>query len=250
MFLTTSDKIRIAADWYAVEKPKGYLVLTHMMPATKESWVDFANEAARRGYASIAIDLRGHGKSTGGPNGYKVFTDPDHQNGILDIDAACRFLIKKGAAPEEVAFVGASIGSNLSLQYVVEHPEFRSAVLLSPGLNYRGVDAVKLVPKLDSTHRVMLIASRDDSRVPGNAAMTEELFRLVLPNVYKKIVLYETGGHGTDMFKTDEEPDLTETILGFLEFKVPIPKKPSKLTPEKLKGIVDFVEGVDIDLDI
>ena len=72
MFLTASDNKKIAYDLYEVKNPKGWLILTHMMPATKESWQDFAGEAQKLGYESITIDLRGHGESDGGPDGYQA----------------------------------------------------------------------------------------------------------------------------------------------------------------------------------
>ena len=40
IFLSTKDNIKIAADLYEVENPAGWLVLVHMMPATKESWTE------------------------------------------------------------------------------------------------------------------------------------------------------------------------------------------------------------------
>ena len=65
MYLKTSDSINLCYEWRSVKNPKGYLVLLHMMPATKESWDTFAKKMQREGYASVAIDLRGHGESDG-----------------------------------------------------------------------------------------------------------------------------------------------------------------------------------------
>ena len=118
MFLKTSDGIKIAYDLYDVADPKGYIILAPMMPATKESWRDFANFTQKQGYSSIAIDLRGHGQSEGGPNGYENFSDNDHQKSIRDIEAAVEFLKNKGARPDRIILVGASIGANLSLKYL------------------------------------------------------------------------------------------------------------------------------------
>ena len=42
MFFTTKDNVKIAYKLYEVSQPKGYLLLAHMMPATKESWDEFA----------------------------------------------------------------------------------------------------------------------------------------------------------------------------------------------------------------
>ena len=92
MFLNTSDNKKIAANLYKVENPKGWLILVHIMPATKESWKDFANEAQKIGYESLAIDLRGHGESEGGPDGYQKFSDVEHLNSIHVLEASWEFL--------------------------------------------------------------------------------------------------------------------------------------------------------------
>src|SRR3989338_6181878 len=144
IFLTTKDGVKIAANLYPAESPKGWIVFSHMMPAVKESWNDLAEEFCGAGHESIAIDLRGHGESVSSglarELNYRNFSEEDHQKSILDLEATADFLIKeREAAAGKISFVGASIGANLSLQYISEHPEFKTAVLLSPGLDYRGV---------------------------------------------------------------------------------------------------------------
>lgn len=118
MFLKTIDNKKIAANLYKVENPKGWLILIHMMPAAKESWKKFAEEMRESGYESLAIDLRGHGESEGGPDGYQKFSDEEHQNGIYDLEAAWEFLKSAGAKPEKTALIGASIGANLALEFI------------------------------------------------------------------------------------------------------------------------------------
>lgn len=210
----TSDGVNIAYDLYEVDSPKAYLVFVHMMPATKESWKDFAAKAQSEGYYGIAIDLRGHGNSDGGPSGYQNFSDEEHQKSMLDLQAAADLLKEKGATNDKIYFVGASIGANLSLQYLAENPGFRKAVLLSPGLNYRGIEALPLVKKLSVNESVMYVTSRDDD---NNVEMTQELYNATPKLVKKELVVYETGGHGTSMFAAPGEPDLSEAILKFLK---------------------------------
>ena len=59
IFLITKDEVKIAANLYPAESPKGWIVFSHMMPAVKESWNDLAEIFCGAGYESIAIDLRG-----------------------------------------------------------------------------------------------------------------------------------------------------------------------------------------------
>ena len=153
--LTAKDGIKIIADVYEKNNAIGWLVLVHMMPATKESWQDFAPEAQEAGYGSIAIDLRGHGESDGGPDGFLKFSDKEHQNSIFDLEAGVKYLIEeKKAIAEKIYFIGVSIGANLALQYIAENQEFRKAVLLSAGLDYRGIKTEPLVKNLKAGQKV------------------------------------------------------------------------------------------------
>jgi alpha-beta hydrolase superfamily lysophospholipase len=215
MFLKTSDNIKISADWRGAGNPKGYLVLLHMMPATKNSWNNFADFMIERDYSSLAIDLRGHGESSGGPEGYKFYLDYDHQQSVLDVEAAVDFLKKQGAKPANTIFVGASFGANLALEYVATHNNFRKVIMLSGGLNYVGINAESFLKQLTPSHEVMLVSARDDERVHGNAEMNQKLSILIPVGVKKEIIIYETGGHGTDMF--EQHPELMEKILKFVE---------------------------------
>ena len=211
--LTTKDGKSIAALYYGVPAPKGWMVYSHMMPATKESWKELAEYLQAAGYAGLAIDLRGHGESDGGPNGYKNFSDAEHAASIYDLEAAAAFLSKAGAMPAKMVFAGASIGANLSLKYISIHPECKTAIVLSAGLNYRGIATLPPVKSLKSDQRVFFAASRDD----GNSAEENQALYDALPGgATKKIELYATGGHGTSLFAS--HPELTELIKKFIAF--------------------------------
>ena len=220
IFLTTEDGVKIAANLYLAESPKGWIVFSHMMPAVKESWNDLAEIFYGAGHESIAIDLRGHGESVSGgfasKLNYQNFSDAEHQKSILDFEAAAYFLIKeRKAAADKVAFIGASIGANLSLQYISEHSEFKTAILLSPGLDYRGVKTEPLARNLKAGQKVFFVSAKDDVRSGGdNAEENQKLYDLIPAGAEKKIKIYETGGHGTDIFK--KHPELAELVKDFI----------------------------------
>lgn len=211
--LKTKDGLNIAADLYSPTEPRNWLILIHMMPATKESWRDFAETLMQLDYESLAIDLRGHGESDGGPDGYKKFPDSEHQKSILDLEAAVDYLVKeRGATPDKVSFIGASIGANLSLEYLSEHSELKTAALLSAGLDYHEIRTEPMVKKLEAGQRVFFVSSEDDG---SNAGENQKLYDLTLAGVEKEIKIYETGGHGTDMLDA-HQPGLQNLIINFL----------------------------------
>ena len=115
--LKTFDGIDLAADYYEAKKPIMAAVYAHMMPAAKESWRDLAEYLAQNGISGLAIDLRGHGQSTLGPDGYKSFKPADHQESTFDLSAAAEFLHSLGHSfkHEKIIFIGASIGANSTI---------------------------------------------------------------------------------------------------------------------------------------
>ncbi len=141
--LTATDGTHLVATYYPVEqsKPPG-LVLIHMSGSNRQSWSRFAQDAQRDGIASIAIDLRGHGDSTTDRRlDYRNFMTSDWSKTLNDIDAAKHALLANGINPENIARVGADIGANLALRYAVDHTDIQAVVMLSPGLNYHGINA-------------------------------------------------------------------------------------------------------------
>lgn len=209
--LKTLDGIDIAGDFYDVPEPKGGVLFLHMMPATRESWDELAMRFAKEGYLALAVDLRGHGESEGGPEGYKKFSDEDHQKSILDVDAAVKYLLAKGVSAGQIVLLGASIGANLALKYIADHPDFKTAIMLSAGSNYRGVMTVPAAEGLRAGARVFFVTSRDDD---GNSDDTQKIFAAIPKDVEKRLHIYEHAGHGTTML--EKEKGLSNLIFEFV----------------------------------
>ncbi|MCP6720223.1 MAG: alpha/beta fold hydrolase [Patescibacteria group bacterium] len=214
--LKTSDGVEIIGDYYTGLGSRGVLLL-HMMPTTRVSWRGFAPKLVEHGYHALAIDLRGHGESANGPENYKSFSDKEHQASIHDVESGVQFLKEKGTVDGELVIVGASIGANLALWYASDHTEIKQIVLLSPGLNYKGIETKPLIRRLEVGQGVFFASSEDDERSNGiNADMNRELHKLIPQGVEKKLVIYQAVGHGTDMFGK-EKPDLESEILEWIK---------------------------------
>lgn len=209
--LRAQDGVILTADYYPGSLSRGAL-LVHMMPADRTSWRDFALQLQKENYHLLAIDLRGHGESSGGPSEYQNFSDEEHQKSILDLVAGAEFLRGKGV--ENLSLVGASIGANLVLQFIAEHSEVKNGVLLSPGLNYRGIEAMLLMAKLQPGQRVLLVGSENDPQ--SKSAVLHTLSSNAAEGVASRVILYKHAGHGTDMLGK-ESPDLAEEILNWLK---------------------------------
>lgn len=208
--LITEDNIRLSGLLWNAQSRFSVLLL-HMMPATKESWTDLANRLFHRGFNVLAIDFRGHGNSDGGS--YKSFTDEQHQQYILDTQAAIEWLREK-YPKTTVDLAGASIGANIAIQYMADHVEIAKGVALSAGMNYHGVHAGELVENLHVDQEVLYVASHDDMRSGGSdcGVMAEQLAQKTAAR--SKTIIYDSGGHGTDMWLN--HPELLDKIVSFL----------------------------------
>jgi len=202
---TTEDGVLIVGD-YIESGSKNAVLLLHMLPSDRRSWFPIEEDLWRLGYQVLAIDLRGHGESTRQGTktlDYKKFSDEQHQQSIKDVEAAINFLKEKSA--KNFAVIGASIGANLALTYGIGDSSVKTAILLSPGLDYRGVGTEKPAANFDNP--LLIVASDDDdyslesSRRLAEIASNAEL--KTLRNV----------GHGTQMFSSAE---LKPLILDWL----------------------------------
>jgi len=205
----TSDGVTIVGDYYEGGSEKAVLLL-HMMPSTRASWVSFANQLVADGFSALAIDLRGHGESIVGSLGtldYNNFSDAEHQASIRDVEAAADYL--KGRGIREIAIVGASIGANLAFFYAASHPEIHSVILLSPGLDYRGINTEAVAGQLTDRLRIFFLASQEDEY---SAASTQELHDKV--RAKKKIEIFHDAGHGTTIL--ERKPEYLKILADWL----------------------------------
>lgn len=206
IILTTQDGIELAGIYRSSGQEK-LAILLHMMPATKESWEAIAEKLLERGYASLAIDMRGHGESTmGGTLDYKQFNEQQQQAKRLDVEAALDWARAQGFDETHTILIGASIGANLAVRALAEHPNLPLAIALSPGLNYRGVTTDDAIKHIRPTQRVVLVASDDDDRPSWDSV--HELHRL---NPSTVLIERHGLGHGTNM--TDGDPSLVQEII-------------------------------------
>lgn len=213
--ITTEDGKKIVGNYYQPsEEIKGWVLYLHMMPATKESYSELASRLQMVKYVGLAIDLRGHGESQDGPDGYKKYSLKETMNSIKDIVAAIDFLKKQGASLNQIYIVGASIGANLAIEYASQYNEIKKIVALSPGTNYYGIKAGELVKNFNANQKLFIVGSKDDTNVPGDDLQIQKISKNYPYKDNIIVNIYETGGHGTDILKSN--PDVEDNIVEFL----------------------------------
>jgi len=200
-FIKTTDDVKISANFFPAESTKG-VILLHMLNKGKNDWNEFASVLTSNGFNVIAIDLRGHGMSD---LNWKQFSDVEFSRSVLDVEVAMSYLQEKGIT--EVGIIGASIGANIALKYAAQDKDVKSIILLSPSLNYRGIETLENVRNYDRA--IFIVTSKEDTQSADDSLILHET-----ATGKKKFMLYENAGHGTNMFVEDT---LSELILSWLK---------------------------------
>jgi len=136
----TEDGVKIFADYYKGkgEKPPA-VILLHMRGVDRKSWNPVIDGIVEKGYTVLALDMRGHGKST--KKGEETLNHEDFgtEGGPpwweckKDVLAAREFLIGKGIDKDKIAVIGASVGCTIGVYYAADdRTGVKGLILLSP----------------------------------------------------------------------------------------------------------------------
>ena len=178
------------------------VILLHMLGDDRTVWgeVGLAADLVAAGYAVLVVDMRGHGETGGAPD----WTLAADDLGRVWDDFTARDTVDKG----RTAVVGASIGANMALRLGADRPDVGAVVLLSPGLDYRGVTTADQLA-VYGDRPLLLVASEDD------AYSVDSVRALAEAANGAEVQMFENAGHGTNMFAA--EPELAALIIGWLD---------------------------------
>jgi pimeloyl-ACP methyl ester carboxylesterase len=220
----TDDGVSIVGTYYApssgLKDSTPTIILLHMLGKDRSTWNTFASALSHKGYDVLAIDLRGHGdsiKQGSSTASYQSFTENDFNKMTLDVKAAKQFLIEqKNAKPDRMAVIGASIGANIVLNYAATlDPTIKIVILLSPGLNYRGVAMSDTITKYKNP--IYIAATEGDSE---SAKDSQTLCTKI--NCGENLKIYSgSSSHGTNMFSEALNPPLQDLIMSWLSSSLP-----------------------------
>ncbi|MEX1112552.1 MAG: alpha/beta hydrolase [Candidatus Andersenbacteria bacterium] len=186
--LTANDGTSITARPYLVKNAKIGAVIIHDIDKDRSETMQFAEELAKTCKCStIAVDLRGHGQSSG--------SKEDFTNMYQDASAADKYLKEQGI--KTVSYIGFGFGAHIALKAANE-AEAKGLVIVSPDPDDRGLSSIDLITKYNG--RLLVSASETDTE-PNRIA--SKLFNLsqVKDRQYAE---YVSGGHGIRMvYDTD-----------------------------------------------
>ncbi len=190
--LTTSDGVKLHARTESADGSSRGVVLVHMLDRNAGDWDMFAGKLARSGLNTIAVDLRGHGSSA---MAGQELSPTDFQNMLHDVNAAAAWLRDHGVS--EISCVGASIGANLCLQAGAANADVVNVVLLSPGLNYKGITTPPALKEYGN-RPLLIVASEEDTTSSHASGL---LLERAQGQVHFEAL--QGAGHGTRMLNRD-----------------------------------------------
>lgn len=127
-----------------------------------------------------------------------------------DVAAAWTTLIQRpDVDPERTVLIGASIGANLALGQAAREPRIKGVVLLSPGLEYRGIKTADPMQAYGQ-RPVLIVAAEGDSYAADSSRKLNDLAQGA-----HHLEMFRGNAHGTDLLSA--QPELRWLILEWLE---------------------------------
>lgn len=200
--LAASDGQILVGDIYtpseSVEGGSPAVLVMHQNRSKRSSWEPLIPALVDTGYVVLSVDLRGHGE-TGGTVSWTLAQE--------DTQAWLGFLLAHEAVnPEKIATLGASIGSNLALVGCAANDACETAIALSPGLNFFGVEPEEAVSDGLRRRSALLIAARGDT---DSAVAVRQMAGSSQGALGLRV--YEGFAHGTDLF--DDNLESVKTLI-------------------------------------
>jgi alpha-beta hydrolase superfamily lysophospholipase len=190
----------------SAQRPAPGVVLVHMLARSSSDWAEFAGELSAAGISAFAVDLRGHGASSGSASALPEMTQ--------DVRAAIQWLASRpNVQRERLGLAGASLGANLALLAAAAEPLVLAVAAVSASLDYRGVRVGPDLMKKLGNRRVWFAASTQD---PLAVRTVRDLSQAV-PDLAEQQLSPEPA-HGTVLLQTDRT--LARALVDWLRLRL------------------------------
>ncbi|MFC1755037.1 alpha/beta hydrolase, partial [Thermoproteota archaeon] len=128
---SASDGITISATWYTpkeTESPFKTVILIHQYDGDRHEWDPFITDFINRGYATLAYDIRGFGKSENVPK-----SDEYYDTLLADVEGVIAYLNSRiDVNSDRIGVVGAQLGGTIAYSASGYLDEVKVSVAISP----------------------------------------------------------------------------------------------------------------------
>jgi dienelactone hydrolase len=192
------------------------VVLAHMLPSDQTSWYAFAERLGDAGYRALTFDFRGYC-----PGGDAGCSKGEKNVGAAwrDVQGAVAFLREQGV--QRVGLVGASMGGTASL-IVAGQPgsQIDAVAALSAPASIEGLVVTPEVLQ-QLTAAKLFVAGNGDTAAAQTA---QDFFNTSLQP--KRVEIYPSNDHGTDLLTGNQSENSRTLLLSFLQQYLPAKIEP------------------------
>jgi pimeloyl-ACP methyl ester carboxylesterase len=208
MLISANDGLVLRGTLFGAEfRPAPGVLLVHDRGQDRSAWDALAGRLQAAGYTVLTFDLRGSGE-TGGSVNWPLAQD--------DVRAVlAQLAVLPGINNTQLIVIGAGIGANLGLNACADQVGCVGMVMLSPGLDYRGITTAEAMARY-GVRPVLIVASENDDNNPADSLQLDSMAA-----GDHQLQIFPAAGHGTAMFAAD--PGLIDLIVNWLLVRFPPP---------------------------
>lgn len=214
--------IKSTLTYVKIDGVKKYptVVLLHSLGSSSTDWGNLINDLNNAGYAVLAIDLRGHGKSIYDVSLHKkswvYLTAKGYQRFPSDVVLVLNEVKKQSKKVDmnNMAIVGADIGANtavlVSKQLKVKP---KTLVLISPTVSFKGLYIPIAMVDMGAVPILSMVSNKDKYCL----GQQQQLAKFAQGGFYAQN--YPQGGMGMMLLKTNPtmSQDITKWIIKYLK---------------------------------
>jgi alpha-beta hydrolase superfamily lysophospholipase len=217
---TTRDGFQIVGFAARAAAPHpAWVILVHQRGTDHAEFAALTKKLTAAGLSTLAVDLRGHGhsvvRSRHKPQvvDHPALTPGDWRRTYCDVALAVKF-VRAERAPfarrVPFALLGASIGASAVIRAVArdEYLQGRPLVLLSPGLDYRGVEVAAAWPQLHGAPILVVRAAFDGPTIEFHRRVAEQL-----QDTVTRFLVVKGDAHGSKLLSQGRT---TQQVVAFL----------------------------------
>ncbi len=221
---TTRDGWALSASYLPAQADEKTVILLHDLNKKKEEFASLEGDLAKGGFGYLALDLRGHGQSTG-RGSVKSFekegVDNPFNKMVQDVEAAVTFLKSKNVPLDKIALLGAGLGAQVAMKGALL-TGVQTVALISPSANIRDV---LVIPSIRLYKGDLLIAagSADRKGFLEASVIRNVAFLTTGEGKVTFLTAYDLTSHEMldkylrpsilQWFKTPHKPDLAPDII-------------------------------------
>lgn len=214
--------LKATLSYEKIEGIKKYptVLLLHSLGYSSADWGNLITDLNNAGYAVIAMDFRGHGKSIYNSTFHKrawvYFTNKTYQKFPSDALSILYEAQKQSklVSLDNLAIVGADIGANTAILISKElKKKPKTLVLISPTITFKGLYTPLAMVDMDNVPVLSMVSSKDRYCLQEQ----QKLSKFSQGGFYAKN--YPYGGMGMMMIKINPtmSQDITRWILKYLK---------------------------------